>query len=417
MLNKKINALRVVETALGKVTKIKKPVTKFVIHIVELWLGMNCRYVFRNMERWGEMTEKSYRNCFQKFFDWFSFNYELIEQHCFGELIAVFDPSYIKKSGKRTYGIGMFWSGVRQQALRGLEIGCLAFVDVRNSTALSGIAEQTPSPKDLKSEGKTLVHHYVGIITRYIQDIKAITSYLSVDGYFMKKEFIKPLLQQGLHIITKARQDANLRYLYKGKQKTGKGRKKQYDGKVDTTAIDQRRVKCCYHSDSMKVYASVLYCVQLKQQVLVAFVYYGDKMRPEIIIGTDIQMDPMQLCKYYGLRFQIEFLIRDAKQYAGLEDCLARDKQKLHTHFNIALTAVSVAKAAYYLSVPIEQRGSFSMADIKMLHMNQLITKRIFSNLGVDLSCKKIKRIYDQCLKFGRIKTKIFTEVLIISYE
>jgi len=66
--------------------------------------------------------------------------------------------------------------------------------------------------------------------------------------------------------------------------------------------------------------------------------------------------------------------------------------------------AVSIAKAAYYISVPHEQRGSFSMADIKMLHMNQLITKRIFSNLAVDLTSRKIKSIYNQCLNFGRLR-------------
>jgi hypothetical protein len=93
-----------------------------------------------NMERWGKMTEKSYRFGFSKFFDWFKFNYALVQQHCAAEMIAVFDPSYIKKSGKQTYGMGMFWSGVRQRALRGLEIGCLAFVDVANGTALHGIA-------------------------------------------------------------------------------------------------------------------------------------------------------------------------------------------------------------------------------------------------------------------------------------
>ena len=292
------------------------------------------------------MTEKSYRSCFKKLFDWFRFNYVLVKQYCSREIIAVFDPSYIKKSGKHTYGIGMFWSGVRQKALRGLEIGCLGFVDVKNNTALHGIAVQTPSPQTLKSSGKTLVHHYVGIIEKYIRDIKAVTCYLAVDGYFMKKEFIHPLQQQGLHIITKARHDANLMYLYKGRSRPGKGRPKIYDGKVNTTAIDKRRIKCCYRGKGMEIYAALLYCVQLKQIVLAAFVYYKDRQKPEIIIGTDIQMEAIILCKYYGLRFQIEFLIRDAKQYSGLEDCQARDEKKLNTHFNIALTAVSIAKAA-----------------------------------------------------------------------
>ena len=71
MLKPKSNALRVVEATLGKITEVKKPVSKFIIHIVELWLGMNCRYVFSNMGRWGRMNEKSYRNFFKKVFDWF----------------------------------------------------------------------------------------------------------------------------------------------------------------------------------------------------------------------------------------------------------------------------------------------------------------------------------------------------------
>jgi hypothetical protein len=404
MLKPNANALKVVEATVGKITGVSKPVTKFVIHIVELWLGMNCRYVFSNMERWGKMTEKSYRNGFKKLVDWFDFNFEMVKQHCGTEIIAVFDPSYIKKSGKQTYGLGMFWSGVRQRALKGIEIGCLAFVDVTAGTALHGEAVQTPSSKALKEKGKTLVTHYGAVIEKRIGEILSLTRYLAVDGYFMKKEFINPLLGKGLHIITKARSDANLMYVFKGKQKTGRGRKKLYDGKINTANIDKRRLICCYSDEDIKVYSGIVYCVLLKQTVLAAFVFYGEKKKPEIIISTDTVMNAMMMCKYYGLRFQVEFLIRDAKQHTGLEDCMARDEQKLHTHFNIALTVVSIAKAVYHLSIPPAQRGSFSMADIKMMHMNQLITKRIFSNLDLDLSCQKIKRIYNQCLNFGRIR-------------
>jgi len=95
-----------------------------------------------------------------------------------------------------------------------LEIGCL---DVAN-TPMHGIAEQSPSPKDLKLSGRTLVTHYAGIIEKYVQDINALTCYLPVDGYFMKKDFIKPLLKQGLLVITKTRQNANLMRLYNGKE-------------------------------------------------------------------------------------------------------------------------------------------------------------------------------------------------------
>lgn len=58
---------------------------------------------------------------------------------------------------------------------------------------------------------------------------------------------------------------------------------------------------------------------------------------------------PKKIIKYYRLRFQIEFLIRDAKQHAGLEHCQARSEKKPNFHFNMALSSASVAKAAYFL--------------------------------------------------------------------
>ena len=404
MLKTISNACGVCSAALGKIKKVSKPTRNFIVHILCLWLSMNCRYVFTNMQRWGTRVEKSYREMFKKFFDWFSFNYELIKQYADKEIICVFDPAFIKKSGKRTFGIGKFWSGVACKALKGLEVGCLCFVDVTAATALHALAEQTPSAKTLQQKGKTLIDHYAGVIKKHVKSIKQLTGYLAVDGYFMKKQFIQPLVKEGLHVITKMRQDANLKYLYRGKQRKGKGRPKVYDGKVDVKAIDKGRIKCCYQDSKVKVYSSVLYAVQLKRNVLVAFLYCKNKQTPEIIVSTDTEMGTMQMCRYYGLRFQVEFLIRDAKQYTGLEDCQARSQRKLHTHFNIALTAVSLAKVAYWLPLPNEQRGSFSMADIKMWCMNQLITNRIFSNLNVDLNSKKIKQLYQDCLNFGRLR-------------
>jgi hypothetical protein len=107
--------------------------------------------------------------------------------------------------------------------------------------------------------------------------------------------------------------------------------------------------------------------------------------------------------KYYRLRFQIEFLIRDAKQHCGLEECQARSENKLYFHFNMALSAVSVAKAAVWLSLPKKKREAFSMRNIKLMYYNKIITDRIFSNLALDLNCKKIKHLYCQCLDIGRL--------------
>lgn len=405
MLYSKSNAWQVAEATLGKVKKVSKPIAGFVVPILELWLSMNCRYVFTNMERWGARVEKSYRGMFQKFFDWFGFNCELVKHYAAEEVICVFDPCFVKKSGKKTYGLGQFWSGVAGRALRGLEVGCLCFVDVAAGTALHALAKQTPSTAALHKKGKTLIDHCVSVVKKHLSQILFLTRYLVVDGYFAKKEFIQPLVEKGLHLITKMRQDANLRYLYQGEHKGGKGRPELYDSKVDVTALDKHKVPLCYRDKEVAVYAAALYAVQFKMKVLVAFVYYRGKSKAEIIMTTDVKMDVLTLCRYYGLRFQVEFLIRDAKQHTGLEDCQARTKEKLHTHFNVALTAVSLARCAYWLPLPAEERGSFSMADVKMMHMNRLLTNRIFDNLNLKLSDKKIKHLYEDCLNFGRLRT------------
>jgi hypothetical protein len=156
--------------------------------------------------------------------------------------------------------------------------------------------------------------------------------------------------------------------------------------------------------------------VRLKRKVLVAIIYYKDeetgayltdkkgRINPDILIATDTTMKPRVMCHYFDLRYQVEFLIRDAKSYAGLQDCQARSKEKLHNHFDIAPTSVSVAKAAYFLPLPRKERQGFSMADAKMLNMNELIANRIFSILDIDPSCQKYRQAYEDCLNFGRLR-------------
>jgi DDE superfamily endonuclease len=416
MLKSISNAFEVVSATLSKVKEVSGPVRKFILHIIPLWLSMNCRYVFMNLGRWGGRSEKSYRNMFAKTFEWFSFNLQVVKA-CFGKkkLIAVFDPTFLKKSGKKTHAVGRFYSGTAGKALKGLEVGCLCFVGVEDHSALHLLCKQSPTPESLHQKGGTLVGHYAEVVVEHAAEIKKLTSYVVVDGYFMKKDFIVPLVAQGLHLITKARSDANLQYVYKGKQKS-RGRKRVRDGKIDVAKLDKRRIGLIRRDKEKDVYAGVVYSVLLNRKVLAAFIYYKEektgayktnpkgKAKPEIIIATDIEMKAKTMCHYYGLRFQVEFLIRDAKSYCGLEHCQARSEEKLHNHFNLALTAVSVAKAAYYLSLPKKQREGFSMAGIKMRYMNKLLTNRIFHNLDLDPSCEKYKWVYEDSLNFGRLR-------------
>lgn len=95
--------------------------------------------------------------------------------------------------------------------------------------------------KAVNSSGaERLINHYTSVITQRAADILKYTTVIAADGCFMKEGFITALSSAGLRVITKARQDANMRYLYKGVQGKGRGRKKKYDGKPDCKGIDRR---------------------------------------------------------------------------------------------------------------------------------------------------------------------------------
>src|SRR5690606_35960353 len=104
---------------------------------------------------------------------------------------------------------------------------------------------------------------------------------------------------------------------------------------------------------------------------------FGKKHK--LYFSTETEMETATIVKYYRLRFQIGFIYGDAKQFTGLENCQAGSENKLDFHFNLALTATNVAKVAHWKSIPKEERGTFSMADIKTMNHNALLMDRFFS--------------------------------------
>jgi len=55
------------------------------------------------------------------------------------------------------------------------------------------------------------------------------------------------------------------------------------------------------------------------------------------------------------------------------------------------------------LPIPKKERQSFSLQDIKRQKHNEALANFIFSNLELDLNCKKIRRLHAECTNFGRM--------------
>jgi len=155
-----------------------------MVNIFTLFMGPGGRYNFTNMSRYGDYSEQTYLNNFEKPFDFLAFNKSLILENCSPHRVISFDPGYIQKSGKKTEHIGTFWSSTSGKALKGLEIGGFAVVDIDNDTAMSLEAVQTPSVKELRQTGKTLVTHYVSIVVERKEALESISKYIVADVNF-----------------------------------------------------------------------------------------------------------------------------------------------------------------------------------------------------------------------------------------
>jgi hypothetical protein len=396
---------------LRKMSGIGKSQTKFIIHIISLFLSMRNRCTYLMMERYGTYREQSYRQNFEKDFDFKTFNTTLIKQYCGRELIWIFDPSYISKSGKKTPYSGYFWSGCADKMKWGLEISCLAIGDVENHTAMHYHAQQTPiinrgkKEKSEKNE-ESLRAYYARSICSQAQEMQKITKILDCDAFFSKKPFVDSVCQAGFTLVSRLQSNIYLRYAYEGEQTGGKGRPKQYAGKIDIKNVSTQHFNILKSDDEEIVYQGIAHVRSLKRWcrvVIINTLKEGEVHKAVVYFSTDTQMSGEKVYQYYKLRCQIEFIFRDTKNHLGLEHSQSRQEKALDFHFNIALSTLNVAKALHWLSIPKNERGPFSMADIKTQYVNELLLDRLISIYGKDPSVEKNNPKIRQLYQLGRI--------------
>lgn len=397
-----------IEAIIGKMEKVNKWKRIFFTNLLCLFMQIKSRINFLQMERYGKYNELTYRVNFSKGFDFQTFNRIMILEQGSGHYVIAFDPSHIKKSGKKTFGRGKFWSGCDNSMKQGLELGGFAVCDIDNHTALHLEGFQTPSPEFLKEKGQSLLDYYGNLCVSQADNFKHFSNYLVVDAYFSKYNFVEKIVTKTkMNIISRLRDDANLRYLYFGEPTGKRGAKKKYSGKINVKKPDLTYFKIAHQDKEIRIYGAVVYSVALKRKIKLALTQYldekGNVKTTKLYFSTDLDLGVWFIVKYYQNRFQIEFLYRDANQFTGLEDCQARDEKKLHFHFNTALTTVSVMKVAHYLSLPQNERKTFSMASLKVKYHNQLLLQKFFEAFDIDPKLHINSPQYQQLLNLGVI--------------
>ncbi|MEM9300420.1 MAG: hypothetical protein AAGA64_18845 [Bacteroidota bacterium] len=95
---------------------------------------------------------------------------------------------------------------------------------------------------------------------------------------------------------------------------------------------------------TIPVYTQILNSPYFKRNFRVVFLLNTKTNQYTLLASTDIHLEARLIVKYYQLRFKIEFLFRDAKQFTGLTHSQARDDLSLDFHLNMSLAAVNIAQ-------------------------------------------------------------------------
>lgn len=323
--------------------KLDCRIPKSFVLLVVLFISIKGRINFLQLERFSNRCESGFRYFFEQSFDFLSFNKSLIELSVEGKTALAFDPSYICKAGKKTPGVGYFWSGVAGRAKWGLEFCGLAVLDVSRKTAFHLFGFQTIDLNDQE----TLIEFYTRKLLERKESLLQISKYMVADAYFSKSKFVQPFIKAGFQVVSRLRDDADLQYIFTGEQKKGRGRKRKYDGKIDFKQLNPKYAKLVSELEDEKIYLLEVYSKSMDMNLNIVIVYTKgskDKWMHKIYFSTDLKQDWKEVLEFYRLRFQIEFLYRDAKQFTGLNHCEARSKNKLDFHWNMSLTAINIEK-------------------------------------------------------------------------
>ncbi len=354
-----------------------------------LLLTLPRRSNVKQMARWSKRNEGTIHNWLSKDLELVDFQRSLIDKNGSGSYCTLFDPSYLPKSGKCTPGLGRYWSGQAGAVKRGLELGAFAVGDVGHHTAFHLSASMTPSQSELKAQGKTLMEHYVSLVTDRKADILHFGSFLAVDGYFGVATFVSPVVQMGIEVISCFKSNSVLHYVPETQNgKKGRGRPRVKGAKISWSNLNEVALPLVDQNCDRRVRSGRVWVKCLRRVVLLIAVEYlrpdGSVQCHKLYFCTDTSKNWEWVLERYSLRFQIEFLFRDAKQFTGLAHCQSTNKAKIENHVNLALGAVSVAKATHWLPQEQGQRGPFSMAELKSYYHNLALLERFSVALNLN---------------------------------
>ena len=356
--------------------------------------------------------------------------------------LAAGDDVIVTKAGKHTHGLDRFFSSLYGKPVPGLAFFTLSLVSVQKRRSFpmrveqvvrsdaekaackaraaakapkAGRATRRPGrPKGRKNTPKaaaTLTPELVRIkamLTALLQVIATVLSvtYLVLDGHFGNHHAVQMARQCGLHLISKLRSDAALYFPYTGPY-AGRGPRRKYGPKVDYDHLPEHYLKETTVEGPIE---TRLYQMQVLHKefahllnvVIIVKTHLRTQARAHVILcSSDVALSYALLVDYYGLRFQIEFHFRDAKQYWGLEDFMNVTPTGITNAANLSLFMVNVA---YCLQAHMRPHDpDYSILDLKADYRGYKYVQETIKLLPEKPEPVLLRQIFHKVAGLGRI--------------
>jgi IS4 transposase len=357
--------------------------------IIVALVAMTGRVTMVGIARWAGKGG-SYRTI-QRFFAtvipwgmlfWVFFRHHL---YCPGDVYLVAgDDVIVTKAGQHTYGLDRFFASLYGKPIPGLAFFTLSLVSVqarrsfplRVEQVVRSDAEKAASkakaaakkrkapcakrrpgrPKGSKNKPKAdgtctpelrRIAGWLDALLHLIAGVIPLT-YLVLDGHFGNHNALQMARQSHLHLMSKLRYDAALYFPYTGPY-AGRGPHRKYGAKVDYDDLPRQYLKETTVEGHIQtgIYQMQLLHKEFTQPlnvVIIAKTNLRTQARAHVVLfSSDLTLAYAPLVDYYGLRFQIEFNFRDAKQYWGLEDFMNITPTGVTNAANLSLFMVNVA--------------------------------------------------------------------------
>jgi hypothetical protein len=171
-----------------------------------------------------------------------------------------------------------------------------------------------------------------------------------VDAWFMKANFILPLVKRGIKVIGQVRKDTALFLMPENTTSSSRGRPRKYGSRITEQLIEKMPIAIVnvitYGSVKQIKYRYIKCLARFLNglPVIALWCQLPDQSNWTLIITTDLSLTPERIIKLYGRRWKIEPMFNEIKHSYGVAQAWEQSTKALYRWVSILCVAYSLTR-------------------------------------------------------------------------